>query len=183
MTNLLSATLAALLAALPIVALQRPPGDCEVRTWKDSFTNDTLTALTLMLKGPRGPLPINLSITTRRKLRMKAGEPIEVRLEFYMPLFVGSLDLKPPHVLFVFDEGTEDEITYSASVEPTAPIHAVSRLGIASDIATLAQFGKAATIDGRLFGVEFSLTGQQIRAVSDFARRELRRDSSPGASQ
>jgi len=166
--------------ALPIIvgslmgALQFPPGDCEVRTNRDAATNDRLSTLTLMLKGPKGPLPINLSITTRYTARgMGRGSP-EVRLDFDLPLFVGSLDYKPPHALLVFDKATTDEGSFTASVEPTAYMPGVSHFRISADASVLARFEKATTIEGRLFGVDFVLTPKQVQAVNAFARQELR---------
>jgi hypothetical protein len=156
-------------------ALQAPPGDGEVRTHKDAFNNDTVTTLTLMLRGPKGPLPINLLFTTRHAARAKTGAPPTVHLDFNMPLLAGTLDYKPPHILFLLDKKKENERTFTASVEATAAMpNGVTAVGLPMDVARLTRFAEATAIEGRVFGVVFELTPKQLRAIADFARKELR---------
>jgi len=156
------------------LAQQGPPGDCDVRTYKDAFTNDTVTTLTLMLQGPKGPLPINMAITVRHKARPQGGPPDVVQLEFDLPLFVGQLDFRPPHLLMTLDKGTDDERVATLAVESTAPMYSVTHADVPCDADTLRTMAKAKTIDGLFFGQAFALTPKQARALSDFVGRQLR---------
>lgn len=159
---------AALAVAPAWPAAQGPPADREVRTTKDSFTGDTLTTLTLMLAGPQGPLPINLAITRVQKAKPGAGAAADVRLEFDMPLYTGALDYKAPQV--VIDLGGGQSLSYTVDSRATPP--AVTHIGAAPfSESDLSRMARAAAIRGRLFGVEFTLTPAQVRAIQDFARR------------
>src|SRR5262245_13976993 len=54
-------------------AAQAPPGDGEIQVIRDRATEDTVTTLTLILRGPKGPLPVSLVLTTTRKRSTKPG--------------------------------------------------------------------------------------------------------------
>ena len=149
---------------------QGPPGDCEVRTWRDGFTNDAHASLTLMLRGPKGPLPINLVVTTIRRARPSRTAQPTVTLDFLMPLFAGHADFKPPHVQLLVDRKLEGETTLTGSIEPTAVIENVTHVRMAFEQASLGRLARATTIDGRLFGVDFVLTVRQVRAIKDYYR-------------
>ena len=159
--------LAMLVFAPMVTAAQGPPADLEVRTTKDSITNDTLTTLTLMLAGPNGPLPINMAITSVHKAKAGAGA-VAYRLEFDMPLYTGALDYKAPQV--VFDLGGGQRLSFDVDSRATPP--AVTHISASPFSAgELSRMARAATIRGQLFGVEFVLTPAQVRAVKDFAQR------------
>ena len=166
--------LAAAVIALPAAAQQGPPGDGDVRSWRDGVTNDRYVSLTLMLRNPKGPLPINLVLTIVELWRPKPGAGPEVRLEFLMPLLAGKLDFKPPHVTFVLDRNLPTEKIDAYAVEPTAAIEGVTQVSVQFDPARLQRLAKATTIDGKMFGVEFVLMARQLRSIQDFTRSELR---------
>lgn len=156
------------------VVRQAPPGDCEVRVTRDSFTNDTITTLTLMLQAPKGkPLPVSLVLTAVRRYRAKASDPLAMHMDFYLPLYVGRLEPKPPHLVFVLDRNTKDEHTDSFSVPPSVPIGpgGVDYVSLPFDAAALARLAKAGTIDGRVLGIVFELTAKQVTAIHGFPAR------------
>jgi len=149
---------------------QGPPGDCEIRTWRDAFNNDAYASLTLMLRGPKGPLPINLVVTAVRLARTARTRPPAVTLDFTMPLFAGQFDLRPPHVQFVVDRKLEGEVSMTGSIEPSAVVQNVTQVTIPFEQASLGRLARATTIDGRLLGVDFVLAEKQVRAIKDFYR-------------
>ena len=170
----LPVALATAVIAVPAAAQQGPPGDGDVRSWRDGITNDRYASLTLMLRNPKGPLPINLVLTIMEPWRPKPGATQEIKLEFLMPLLAGTLDFKPPHVTFVVDRNQATERIEAFSVEPTAAMEGVDHVIVQFDAARLQRFAKASTIDGKLLGVEFVLMARQLRSIQDFARSELR---------
>jgi hypothetical protein len=160
--------LAAVLVLPGVPASQGPPGDREVRTTTDAFTGDTLTTLTLMLKGPHGPLPINMAITRVEKTKSGGGSGPAYRLEFDMPMYTGALDYKTPQV--TLDLGGGQRLSYD--VDPRATPPTVTHIGVPTFSAgDLARLAGSTTMRGRLFGIEFVLTTEQVRAVQSFARR------------
>jgi hypothetical protein len=175
MRRLPSATLiVVLLVALTAARQTPPPGDCDIRRWRDAFTNDAYAALTLILRGPTGPIPINMSLIVVRRAKARAGADPEVSMEFLTSAFAGRFDFTAPHVVLVLDRDLDSEIIEAAAVEPTADMFAVSRLIIRYDAARLRRLAKATTIDGRVLGVDFVLTTRQLRAIRDFVRSDAR---------
>ena len=173
MFQLVSTVLLVTLATGPVIGMrQGPPGDGDVRSVRDTGTDDTLTTLTLMLKGPTGPVPINWSITTRKKVRAEPGEPLGVKLDFDMPLFTGVLDKKAPHLVLVLDKSLKTEWLYKDSIESAAlMLDEATHFTLPFDMPTLGRFAEATTIEGKVFGVEFALTPSQLRAIKDFKNR------------
>lgn len=168
--------LAGLLVGSVVAAVsgdQAPPADGEVRIIRDSFTNDTITTLTLMLQGPKAkPLPINMVMTVVRRARARVADPLAMRLDLFMPRYVGPLDSNPPHVVFVLDRGTKDEQSVAFSVDSTVPIiGTIDSVSVPFDAGALARLGKATTINGRLFGIAFELTAKQLTAVRGLPSR------------
>ena len=169
---MLTALLVALAAAPALGVRQGPPGDGDIRTTRETGTDDTLTTLTLMLKGPSGPLPINMSITSRRKVRASPGEPLGITLDFDMPLFTGIRDKQAPHLVVVLDKDLKTESFYEGSIEskfliPDEATHFTLPFGLPP----LLRFAEATTLEGKIFGVDFVLTPQQLRAIKDFKNR------------
>lgn len=161
--------------ALPLEAAQTPPpADCEVRTWRDAFTRDTYTSLTLMLRGPKGPIPINMVLTVVHPARLRAGSGPAVRLEFLTSTFAGQFDFKAPQLVMVLDRDLPGESIEAYAVESTAAMFALASVTVPCDPTALRKLAAATTIDGRLMGVHFVLTARQLRAIQDLARRELR---------
>jgi hypothetical protein len=156
-----------------VAALQKPPGDSEVRSYRDTVTGDTETTLTLILEDPkRKPLPINLVFTVVTKARAKTGEAPQVYLNFYMGRYVGRLEPKPPHLLFLLDPKTEDEAKLEASVTSKGPlIGRIETVQMPFDLKSLTALGRAKVITGHLFGIEFELTAKQVAALRDFPKR------------
>ena len=169
--------LALLLATLsqPLAEAQKPPpGDCEVRTWRDGFTNDRHTSLTLMLRGPKGQLPVNLVVTVIHPSRAPRGKPADVRLDFTMPLFVGQFDFKRPNLKFVVDRGLDTQKVEEANIEGTGALPPIDQIIVPYDLASLKTLAGASSLDGRLLGIDFVLTPRQVRAIQDFYRSESR---------
>ena len=173
MSRLVLAALLITLTTAPALGVrQGPPGDGDIRTTRETGTDDTLTTLTLMLKGPKGPLPINLSITTRKKVRANPGEPLGVRLDFDMPLFTGVLDKQAPHLVWVFDKGLKTESFLEASIESTFLIpDDATHFTLPFGNAALGRLAEATTIEGRILGVNFVLTASQLQAIKEFKNR------------
>jgi len=160
-----------------------PPGDGEVRTWRDSFTNDTITTLTLMLTGPKGPLPINMAVRTVRPAQAAAGSPVQIRLDFDLSLFVGIPDYRSPHLVFTLGRGTKDEKTSAHDANPRLVVRTAKQVTVPFDAAALSRLAGATTVDGRILGLEFELTPKQRRAIKDFAARSRGREAPARHSQ
>lgn len=155
--------------AVPLPADQQgPPGDREVRTSRDAATNDELTTLTLVLTGPKGPVPVNMTIVKRRPAGAAASAP-DIRLQFDFPLFVGQPDYGQPHVVLTLDKGTKDEATARYNADPGTVVRGAVQLTVRYSAGALARLAKATRVDGRFLGVEFVLTAQQLRAIRAFA--------------
>ena len=173
MSRLVLTALLITLATAPAIGVrQGPPGDGDVRSVRETGTDDTLTTLTLMLRAPSGPLPINLSITTRKKVRAAPGEPLGVKFDFDMPLFTGVLDKKAPHLVMVLDKELKTEWLYKDSIESAAlMLDDATHYTLPFDMPTLGRFAEATTIEGKIFGVDFVLAPAQLRAIKDFKNR------------
>ena len=148
MSRLVLTALLVTLATAPAIGVrQGPPGDGDVRTVRETGTDDTLTTLTLMLKGPKGPLPINMSMTTRRRVRASPGEPLGITLDFDMPLFTGVRDKQAPHLVVVFDKNLKTESVYEGSIESKFLIpDEATHFTLPFDMPALGRFAEATTI-------------------------------------
>ena len=78
-----------------------------------------------------------------------------------------------PHAVFLLDKQTKEESLLELNADGAAMLNERRNpnLSLASDLAMLGRFGKALTIEGRVFGVAFVLTPQQLKAIADFAAR------------
>ena len=156
--------------ALAIVSLSGaqsgPPGDGEIRATRDPSTNENLTTLTLMLSGPKGALPVNLVFTAVR--RATASAVSAVRIDVNMPLFVGELDTKTPHVQFVLDRSTQ---VVTANVDASTVLPGRKFIQVPFDAARLKTLASASGATGRAFGIDFVLTAKQMSAIKEFARQ------------
>jgi hypothetical protein len=162
----LPATIAFVLAMVPLSGAQSgPPGDGEIRTTRDPSTNENLTTLTLMLSGPKGALPVNLVFTAVRGATSSTVSAI--RIDVNMPLFVGELDTKTPHVQFMLDRGAQ-EVT--ANVDPATVLPGRKFIQVPFDAARLKRLASASSASGRAFGIDFVLTAKQMSAIKEFAR-------------
>lgn len=165
--------LAVLLAAAVVPATfarqQGPPGDREVRTTRDGYTNETITTLTLLLRGPKGPLPINLDFATVSPDRPKPGAPRDVRMNFHLnPMFVGELDSRHPHLALNLDEDTKDRTVLEFNLDDGQMVAPVLHISVGIDAAAFARIGRALAVRGRLFGMDFAWTTLQVRALREF---------------
>ena len=141
------------------------------------------TTLTLVLRGrQRGELPVNLVFRAVHDNRSQSDEPRELSLLFTLgPTFAGPLDLKPPHVVFVVDDGRASADAVAASIDGPlvgAPISTVSIEPFS--LADLARLGHATTLRGRLFNIEFTLTPEQVCSIHEFSQRARQRPNRPG---
>lgn len=171
-----SLLLASIVATLALTEPQRtaqvhlPPGDAEVRTWRDSFTGDRLSSLTLLLTGPKGPLSVSMVVVATQKAAAPAGSRT-LRLDIYMPLVVGTPDYSAPHLTVTLNKGTPAQTTERFRVEAATPLPPPTpRVTMIVSEAALARMARARTIDGRIFGFDFDLTPGQQRALRDFLR-------------
>jgi hypothetical protein len=156
--------------AVPLGAVQQgPPGDCEVRTSRDPATNEALTTLTLVLRGPKGPVPVNMTVVKRRPAGAAAAAATDIRLQFDFPLLVGQPDYGQPHVVLTLDKGTRDEDASRYNADPGTVVRGAVQLTVRYSAGALARLARAARVDGRFLGVEFVLTAQQLRAIKTFA--------------
>jgi hypothetical protein len=164
--KVLPAVIALALAIVPVAGAQSgPPGDGEIRAVRDPSTKENLTTLTLMLSGPKGALPVNLVFTA---VRGATGSGVSaVRIDVNMPLFVGELDTKTPHLEFVLDRSAR----VTASVDASTVLPGRKFIQVPFDAARLKSLASAGTATGRAFGIDFVLTTKQMTALKEFARQ------------
>ena len=143
-----------------------PPGDGEIRATRDPSTNENLTTLTLMLSGPKGALPVNLVFTAIRPATASAVSAI--RIDVNLPLFVGELDTKTPHVQFVLDRSAR---VVTADVDASTVLPGRKFIQVPFDAARLQTLASASGAEGRAFGIDFVLTAKQMSAIKEFARQ------------
>ena len=164
--KVLPAVIALALAIVPVVGAQSgPPGDGEIRATRDPSTNESLTTLTLMLSGPKGALPVNLVFTVVRGATESAVSA--VRIDVNMPLFVGELDTKTPHLEFVLDR----KARVTANVDASTVLPGRKFIQVPFDAARLKTLASAGSATGRAFGIDFVLTAKQMSAIKEFARQ------------
>ena len=114
----------------------------------------------------------------------RSNTPRELTLEFTLrPNIGGPFDFKPPHVVFVVDDGqaSAGSVEYSINGQPlvTMGISSVSIEPFA--LADLARLERATTLRGRLFNSEFALTPEQICSIREFSQGARQRPNKPGA--
>ena len=146
-------------------------GDGDVRSSRDAATGDTLTTLTLILSNPKGPLPITMVLTKIARAKPATTAASDMRIDVDMRLFVGVPDYRDPQLQMTLDRGTKRQRDEDHSVEPGINMRATNQVSIMFSSAALGRLAAAATIDGRLFGVEFTITPRQLRAIQHFAGR------------
>ena len=129
-------------------------------------TNESLTTLTLMLSGPKGALPVNLGFTAVRQAT--ATRVSSLRINVDMPLYVGEIDTKRPHVEFVLDKGAR---TVTANVDASTVLPGRKFIQVPFDASGLQALAMAETVTGRAFGFDFVLTPRQMDAIKTFAKQ------------
>lgn len=150
---------------------QTPAGDREIRVTRGA--DGAVTTLTLILRNTQGLLPINL-VLSATQAGPRAKKPVEFAMDFHTaPNFGGPLDFDRPHYVLNIDEGSPEHDTVESSVDERQPIFAVNRVSVPFDVVTLSRLTRARTVGGRLFGIRFQLTPEQIRAIGDFGVRSL----------
>ena len=165
--KVLPAAIALALAIVPLSGAQSgPPGDGEIRATRDPSTRENLTTLTLMLNGPKGALPVNLVFTAIRGATASSAVSA-VRIDVNMPLFVGELDTKTPHVDFVLDRSSH----VTANVDASTVLPGRKFIQVPFDAARLKALASANSATGRAFGIDFVLTPKQMSALKEFARQ------------
>ena len=165
--KVLPTAVALVLAIAPLSGLQSgPPGDGDIRTTRDPSTNESVTTLTLMLSGPKGSLPVNLGFAGVRAAGASAVS--KIRIDVNMGLFVGELDTKTPHVVFMLDRSSR---TVEASVDASTVLPGRKFIQVPFDAGRLRSLASAANVSGRVFGVDFVLTARQITAIKEFAAK------------
>jgi hypothetical protein len=147
-------------------AQERPPVNCEVRTFRDTFDNTTSTSLTLALIGPAGPIPISTALTAVR--RSVGGDPQIIRFDLDYTLHNGLPNFRLPHLVFTLDRATKDESERSFRVNPNVPLESTKRVSIPVTINDLRAVARAKTVHGRLFNLEFALTPTQLGCLRSF---------------
>ena len=165
--TVLPAAIAIALAVAPLTGAQSgPPGDGEIRTTRDASTGEMLTTLTLMLNGPKGALPVNLGFTVIRKATGSAAS--SMRLNVDMPLLVGEIDTKTPHVVFMLDRSSR---TVEANVDASTFLPGRKFIQVPFDTGRMRTLASASTLSGRVFGMDFVLTAKQVGAIKEFAKQ------------
>ena len=147
-------------------AQERPPANCEVRTFKDTFDNTTSKSLTLSLIGPAGPIPISTALTAVQ--RSIGGDPQIVRFDLDYTLHNNLPNFRVPHLVFTLDRATKEETEKSFRVNPNVPLESAKRVSIPVTMSDLRTIARAKTIHGRLFGLEFALTPTQLGCLRSF---------------
>ena len=164
-TWLMAAGVAGALAAAP-AAQVRPPANCEVRTFTDTFDNTTSKSLTLSLAGPTGAIPISTALTAVQQ--SVGGPPRIIRFDLDYTLHTGLPSFRLPHLLFTLDRDTKDRVEKTLRVNPNVPLESTKRVSIPITISDLRAIARAKTVDGRLFGLDFVLTPTQRGCLRDF---------------
>ena len=164
---LAAAGVAGALAAVP-AAQVRPPANCEIRAFKDTFDNTTSTSLTLSLAGRTGPIPISTALTAVR--RAVGGPPHIIRFDLDYTLHTGLPSFRLPHLLFTLDRDTKEQVEKTLRVNPHVPLESTKRVSIPITISELRAIARAKTVDGRLFGLDFELTPTQQGCLRDFVK-------------
>ena len=149
-----------------VQAQSGPPGDGEIRTTKDPSTNGTITSVTLVLSGAKGPLPMNMAIASAQKAAASAVSAL--RLEFNLSQFVGEIDTKTPHVEFNVDKGARK---LTANVDATTSLPGRKYIQVPFDASSLEALALAKSVQGKAFGLEFILTARQIAAIQAFEKQ------------
>ena len=90
-----------------------------------------------------------------------------------MPLFVGELDTKTPHVVFMLDRSSR---AVEANVDASTVLPGRKFIQVPFDAGRMQTLAAASTVSGRAFGIDFVLTARQMSAIREFAR-QLRRGS------
>ncbi len=159
----------------------KPTGAVRVSRTYTANGDALQTTLTLVLRDRQGKeLPINLLFRGVHEDRSRSNVPSELTLVFGMsPTFGGMLDLKPPHAVLVIDEGRPS--AYVATFATIGPLGGgMSFVALEPfDLAFLARLGEATTLRGRLFNIEFALTPEQIRSISEFSQQARQRPKRP----
>jgi hypothetical protein len=148
------------------MAQERPPANCEIRSFKDTFDNTTSTSLTLSLIGPAGPIPISTALTAVQ--RSVGGPPQVIRFDLDYTLHVGLPNFRVPHLVFTLDRATKDETAKSFRVGQNVPLEASKRVSIPVTMSDLRTIARAKTVHGRLFGLDFALTPTQLGCFRSF---------------
>ena len=171
MRSIQAVTLAVMMAG-PVAGAQfgAPLTDGEIRTTRDTFTNDTTTSLMLVLRGPQGQLPINVVFARTRKGGTAARGAGSLRIEFDLRVFVGIPDYRTPHLKLILDGGTKDELMVALSAEPTTPLRVATHATLPVEESTLVSLAQAKTAIGSILGEYFELSPAQLRAIKEFAR-------------
>ena len=160
-----AAGVAGALAAVP-AAQVRPPANCEVRTFKDTFDNTTSRSLTLSLAGRTGPIPISTVLTSVH--RTLGGPPQIIRFDLDYTLYTGLPSFRLPHLVFTLDRDTKEQVEKTLRVNPHVALESTKRVSIPITMSELRAIALAKTVDGRLFGLEFELTSTQMGCIRDF---------------
>jgi hypothetical protein len=148
---------------------ERPPSNCEVRTFKDTFDNTTSKSLTLSLIGPAGPVPVSTALTAVH--RSVGGDPQIIRFDLDYTLHNGLPNFRLPHLVFTLDRATKDETERSFRVNPNVPLESAKRVSIPVTISDLRAIARAKTVHGRLFNLEFAMTPTQLGCFRDFVAK------------
>ena len=165
--KVLSTVVVLALAIIPLSGAQSgPPGDGDIRTTRDPSTNESVTTLTLMLSGPTGALPVNLGFAVVRPAGASAAS--KMRIDVNMGLFVGELDTKTPHVVFMLDRSSR---TVEANVDASTVLPGRKFIQVPFDTGRLKSLASATNVSGRVFGVDFVLTARQVSALKEFAKQ------------
>jgi len=164
-----------LCASADLSMAQELPRTATIEAERDRFTDDTVTTLALGLRGEKGPLPITLVITARRKRQSRPGTIDQVELRFDLPRFAGQLELAHPQVVLRFDEGTRDETHLELNTDERQDLRMLDRVVFGKfDLSDLSRLARAATFSGRFFGYAFAMNDEQMRAINDFTLRALK---------
>ena len=85
-----------------------------------------------------------------------------------MPLYVGEIDTKTPHVQFVLDRGAQ---SVTANVDASTVLPGRKFIQVPFDVERLKTLASASSATGRAFGIDFVLTARQMGAIKQFARQ------------
>jgi hypothetical protein len=148
-------------------------GRIDVRRVGTLRGNGYETSLSLPLRGSKQPVPSTLILRAVHDDRLPfSNTPSDLTAEFAMnPTFGGRVSMKPPHIVFIADEGT---IVFTGSVDPGQPIGSFLTVIIPIDLGMLSRLERASKIRGRLFDLEFVFTPGQLRLMNEFSQRARR---------
>ena len=96
-------------------------------------------------------------------------------MDLYMGFFAEKMDLQRPHYVLRISEDSADRVIVEGNVVERVAIAGLDQVSVPFDFVTLLQLTRATAARGLIFGVQFTLTPEQTRAIREYALRVRQR--------